>query len=88
MPLVGINTVFTVPTNTTLKNSSNIDNYYLEVNVGGIAPTRTGKTLLCFSNEKAIGGNKVEISQNHQFSSITPQFNVITLGAPLVLIQL
>ena len=81
MPLVGINTVFTVPTNTTLKNSSNIDNYYLEVNVGGIAPTRTGKTLLCFSNEKAIGGNKVEISQNHQFSSITPQFNVITPGS-------
>ena len=33
------------------------------------------------SNEKAIGGNKVEISQNHQFSSITPQFNVITPGS-------
>ena len=64
MPLVGINTTFTVPTNTTLKNSSNIDNYYLEVNVGGIAPTRTGKTLLCFSDEKAIGGNNVKISQN------------------------
>ena len=81
MPLVGINTTFTVPTNTTLKNSSNIDNYYLEVNVGGIAPTRTGKTLLCFSGEKAIGGNNVKISQNHQFSSITPQFNVITPGS-------
>ena len=81
MPLVGINTTFTVPTNTTLKNSSNIDNYYLEVNVGGIAPTRTGKTLLCFSNEKAVGGNDVKISQNHQFSSISPQFNVITPGS-------
>ena len=81
MPLVGINTTFTVPTNTTLKNASNIDNYYLEVNVGGIAPTRTGKTLLCFSNEKAVGGNDVKISQNHQFSSINPQFNVITPGS-------
>ena len=81
MPLVGINTTFTVPTNTTLVDSSNIDNYFLEVNVGGIAPTRVGKSLLCFSNEKAIGGTNAKISQNHQFSSITPQFNIITPGS-------
>ena len=81
MPLVGINTTHTVPTNTSLINSSNIDNYYLEVNVGGVAPLRTGNSLLCFSNEKAIGANKVKISQNHQFSTISPQFNVITPGS-------
>ena len=81
MPLVGINTTFTVPTNTTLINSSNIDNYYLEVNVGGVAPLRTGNSLLCFSSEKALGANKVKISQNHQFSTISPQFNVITPGS-------
>ncbi len=81
IPLVGINTTFTVPTNTTLINSSNIDNYYLEVNVGGVAPLRTGNSLLCFSNEKALGANKVKISQNHQFSTISPQFNVITPGS-------
>ena len=48
MPLVGINTTHTVPTNTTLKNASNIDNYYLEVDIAGIAPARAGKSLLCF----------------------------------------
>ena len=36
--------------------------------------------LLCFADEKAIGGNTVNISQNHQFSTIVPQFNVITPG--------
>ena len=80
MPLVGINTTHTVPTNTTLVNSSNIDNYYLDVNVLGIS-TRTDNMQLCFTNEKGIGGLDVKISQNHQFSSITPQFNVITPGS-------
>ena len=81
MPLVGINTTHTTPTNTTLIDSSNIDNYFLEVDVAGVAPLRTGNSLLCFSNEKAIGANKVKISQNHQFSTISPQFNVITPGS-------
>ena len=80
MPLVGINTTHTVPTNTTLINSSNIDNYYLDVNVLGIS-TRTDNQQLCFTNEKGIGGLDAKISQNHQFSSITPQFNVITPGS-------
>ena len=80
MPLVGINTTHTVPTNTTLVNSSNIDNYFLDVNVLGIS-TRTDNQQLCFTNEKGIGGSDVKISQNHQYSSITPQFNVITPGS-------
>jgi len=80
MPLVGINTTHTVPTNTTLVNSSNIDNYFLDVNVLGIS-TRTDNQQLCFTNEKGIGGLDVKISQNHQYSSITPQFNVITPGS-------
>ena len=61
-------------------NSSNIDNYYLDVNVLGIS-TRTDNMQLCFTNEKGIGGLDVKISQNHQFSSITPQYNVITPGS-------
>ena len=81
MPLTGINTTFTVPTNTSLVNASNIDTYFLEVDIAGIAPLRTGNSLLCFSGEKGMGGNSVSISQNHQFSSITPQFNVITPGS-------
>jgi len=80
MPLVGINTTHTIPTNTTLVNSSNIDNYFLDVNVLGIS-TRTDNQQLCFTNEKGIGGLDVKISQNHQFSSITPEFNVITPGS-------
>ena len=80
MPLVGINTTHTVPTNTTLVNSSSIDNYFLDVNVLGIS-TRTDNQQLCFTSEKGIGGLDVKISQNHQFSSITPQFNVITPGS-------
>ena len=77
MPLVGINTTHTIPTNTTLVNLSNIDNYYLDVNVLGIS-TRTDNQQLCFTNEKGIGGSEVKISQNNQFSSITPKFNIIT----------
>ena len=80
MPLVGINTTHTIPTNTTLVNSSNIDNYYLDVDVLNIS-TRVNNQQLCFTNEKGIGGPRVKISQNHQFSSITPQFNCITPGS-------
>ncbi len=79
MPLVGINTIHTLPTSTAFKNARGIDSYHLDVNVTGIS-TRTDKMLLCFADEKAIGGNTVNISQNHQFSTIVPQFNVITPG--------
>ena len=79
MPLVGINTFFTVPTNQTLVNATNVDTYYLEVNVSGIS-ARTGNQLLCFTNQKAFGGSNVAISQNHQYSSFDPQINFITPG--------
>ena len=36
--LVGINTIHTIPTNTTLKDNSDIDNYYLEVNRSALDP--------------------------------------------------
>ena len=78
--LVGINTVHTIPTNTTLKDNSDIDNYYLEVNRSALDPLnqRTGNSLLCFRDEKAFGGDATKISQNHQFSSFEPQINFIT----------
>ena len=80
--LVGINTTHTVPTNTTLKNASNLDNYYLQFDRSTLDPLsqRTGNSLLCFRDEKAFGGNLVNISQNHQFSSFEPQINFITPG--------
>ena len=80
--LAGINTIFTIPTNQTLVDAINVDNYYLEVNRTALDPLnqRTGNSLLCFTNEKAIGGNVVKISQNHQYSSFAPNINFITPG--------
>jgi len=78
-PLAGINTTFNLPTNTTLKSSSNIDNYYLEID-RGTSDRVSGKNMLCFTDEKAIGGLTVDISQNHQFSTLSPQFNIVTPG--------
>ena len=80
MPLTGINTTHTIPTDSTLFNAMNIDNYYLKVDVNAVDSTRTGKELLCFTNEKAFGGKNVGISQNHQFSTFNPQINAITPG--------
>ena len=80
--LVGINTVFTLPTNATLVDEINVDNYYLEVDRTALDPLnqRTGNALLCFTDERGLGGNTVEISQNHQYSSIAPNVNFITPG--------
>ena len=82
-PLVGINSTLNVPSNTTLKNASNIDHYYLEIDrgTGGRGNNvADNPALLCFTTEKAVGGSNVGISQNHQFSTLSPQFNVITPG--------
>ena len=84
IPLVGINTTFDVSTNTTLRSSSNIDNYYLEVDRASIdhnGTRTTGKAQMSFTSEKGIGGSKVSISQNHQFSTLSPKFNVATPGS-------
>ena len=82
-PLVGINSTLNIPSNTTLKNASNIDHYYLEIDrgTGGRGNNvADNPALLCFTTEKAVGGNHVGISQNHQFSTLSPKFNVITPG--------
>ena len=44
-----------------------------------LANNESGDTLICFTNDKSFGGKNVQISQNHQFSSLIPQFNAITL---------
>ena len=82
-PLVGINSTLNVPSNATLRNASNIDNYYLEIDRGTGPRSENvadNKTLVCFTTEKGVGGNTVGISQNHQFSSLSPQINAITPG--------
>jgi hypothetical protein len=78
-PLVGINTSLSISTNDTLNNASNVDNYYLQID-RGTSSRISGNTMLCFTDERVVGGNSVGISQNHQFTSMSPKFNVITPG--------
>ena len=75
--LVGINTTFTVSS-----DPIDIDSYYVEVDRTSFAdPQRaTGIQQISFTNEKAFGGDNIQISQNHQFSSFSPQINCITPG--------
>ena len=74
--LTGINTSFDIES----QFDDTVDSYFLKVDVGNLANNRSGDTLICFTNDKAFGGNNVQISQNHQFSSMIPQFNAITPG--------
>tara|TARA_B100000945_G_scaffold182337_1_gene146196 strand:+ start:20129 stop:27685 length:7557 start_codon:yes stop_codon:yes gene_type:complete len=78
-PLAGINSTFSLPTTLSLQENSNIDNYYLEVD-RGTSSRKDGKTMVCFTDHKSVGGNTVKISQNHQFSSLSSRFNIITPG--------
>jgi hypothetical protein len=74
------NTTLDLPTsssNPTLKNLTDLDSYYLEFNRGDRSYS---DNQLSFSDEKVVGGSSVNISQNYQYSSIIPQFNIITPG--------
>ena len=77
--LVGINTTFTVSS-----DPVGLDNYFVEVDRSLFADAQRnftqGVQQISFTNEKAFGGNNIQISQNHQFSSFSPQFNCITPG--------
>ena len=78
-PLIGINTSMSKPVDDVLNSESNVDNYYLQID-RGTSSRNSGNTMLCFTDERGIGGNNVGISQNHQFSTLSAQFNVITPG--------
>ena len=75
--LVGINTTFTVSS-----HERTIDQYHLNIDIASLStdPSRSGVQQLCFTNEKAFGGANIEISQNHQFSTLSPKFNFLTPG--------
>jgi len=79
MPLVDINATHDIPTTTALKDATNIDNYFLELD-RGTGNRAGGKNQISFTSEKAVGGSTVGISQNHQFSNASAQCNVITPG--------
>ena len=86
MPLVMINTDHDIPSTQTLRDASNIDNYFLEIDRSLISSGNrsTGKNQISFTNERAIGGSTSSISQNHQFNSCSAKLNVITPGTTRV----
>ena len=80
--LTRINRTHDVPSTSYTLDESDIDFYYLEVDRSLESPTirDSGANQLSFTSEKGFGGDTVGISQNCQFSSLVPQFNVITPG--------
>ena len=81
--LMRINTTHDIPASSYRTENSNVDNYHLEFNrlaTSGYIARSTGVNMLNFESQKAFGGNTIGISQNYQFSTIVPQFNVITPG--------
>ena len=76
-----INTIHDLPATYYTDENDNIDHYHLRFNRSTSYSTRnSGGSRINFSGQKAVGGNTVGISQNYQFSSVTPQFNYITPG--------
>ena len=80
--LTRINRTHDVPSTSYTLDDSDLDFYYLEVDRSLESPTirDSGANQLSFTSEKGFGGDTVGISQNCQFSSLIPQFNVITPG--------
>ena len=86
LSLIGINTTHDIPTNISIRDQYTTDKYYIEAYRP--ADRNSGVNQVSFFNEKSVGGGVIQVgthggpgvSQNHQFSSITPQFNTITPG--------
>ena len=80
--LMRINTSHNIPSNYYQTESSNLDAYYLEFDRSTASPTvrDSGASMLNFAAQKGFGGKTVGISQNYQFSSLEPIFNIITPG--------
>ena len=89
--LIGINTDHNMANNaSTVNNAKNIDKYYLEVlRNGRIGLANRGETgvpnnddnLVCFVDEKGVGGDNIYSSQNIQYNAIIPRINTLTPGS-------
>lgn len=76
-----INTTHDLPATYYTDENDNIDHYHLTFDRSTSYSSRdVGGSRINFTGQKAVGGNSVGISQNYQFSSLTPQFNYITPG--------
>ena len=78
--LMRINKVHDIPATYYRNESSDLDSYYIEIDRTLPTNRTTGDGLLNFSSEKGFGGDDVGISQNYQFSTLVPEFNIITPG--------
>ncbi len=80
--LTRINRSHDIPGTSYRKDNSDIDNYFLEFDRSLQSPTirSSGSSMLNFSSEKGFGGDTVGVSQNVQYSVLTPQFNIFTPG--------
>jgi hypothetical protein len=76
--LTRINTTHSMGDNeTAVFNANTADNYYISIDRTG---RDSGLNQLSFTGEREVGGSNCSLSQNIQYSSITPQFNVFTPG--------
>lgn len=73
-------TAFDLPSSYYSNGSSDLDNFYLEFDRTTPTSRSSGGSMLNFASQKGFGGNTVRVSQNHQYSTIEPLFNIITPG--------
>ena len=89
--LVGINTTHQMATQSSVvNNAKDINKYYIEVLRKGrigldsdrdeTGSPNNDDNLLCFTDQKSVGGSRIFASQNVQYNSILPRFNFITPG--------
>jgi len=77
MSLNRINTIHTLPSDATLKGLRDLDKYHIQVSRGA---RDSGTNQVSFTNQTVVGGTNISASQNYQYNSIVPQFNIITPG--------
>jgi hypothetical protein len=75
--LTRVNKTHDMSSDATLRSLNDIDSYNIEIDRGSRS---TGESQLNFSLESQVGGDDISVSQNIQYNSIIPQFNVITPG--------
>ena len=73
-----INRQHTLPSNATLNSLRGTDKYHLEFDRSYLSDRSSGDTQLSFTDAKVAGGPNCKASQNVQFSSVAPYFNVLT----------
>jgi hypothetical protein len=78
--LMRINKTHDIPSTYYNLENSNLDNYFLEFDRTTPTNRSSGSNMINFAAKRGFGGDVVSVSQNHQFSSIQPMFNVITPG--------